>query len=374
MDKRKPREQEDPVEDNEANAEENDNTENRGKRRYRKDKPWDNDPTIDKWKIPDFQKGEMNGSLLEESSFATLFPKYREKYLKEVWGNVRKGLGEHGIKAELDLVEGSMTVKTTPKTWDPFIILKARDVIKLLARSVPFQQALRVLEDQTFCEIIKIRSMTRNKERFVKRRQRLIGPGGNTLKALELLTNCYIMVQGSTVSAIGEYRNLKVLRRVIEDTMRNIHPIYNIKELMIKRELAKDPNMQNENWDRFLPHFKKINSKRRKPKVKAEDKKKEKSLFPPPQLPRKEDLLMESGEYFMTEAEKKENKAKEKFQKAQDKAEKKKEARDKGFEAPDVEDEIKRDNARAGKRASDVNVDELASKFLKQPLKKRQLF
>eukprot|EP01017_Pseudomicrothorax_dubius_P042935 TRINITY_DN7076_c0_g2_i3.p1 TRINITY_DN7076_c0_g2~~TRINITY_DN7076_c0_g2_i3.p1 ORF type:complete len:317 (-),score=81.80 TRINITY_DN7076_c0_g2_i3:108-1058(-) len=316
----------------------------------------------------------MSGSLLEESSFATLFPKYREKYLKEVWGNVRKGLGEHGIKAELDLVEGSMTVKTTPKTWDPFIILKARDVIKLLARSVPFQQALRVLEDQTFCEIIKIRSMTRNKERFVKRRQRLIGPGGNTLKALELLTNCYIMVQGSTVSAIGEYRNLKVLRRVIEDTMRNIHPIYNIKELMIKRELAKDPNMQNENWDRFLPHFKKINSKRRKPKVKAEDKKKEKSLFPPPQLPRKEDLLMESGEYFMTEAEKKENKAKEKFQKAQDKAEKKKEARDKGFEAPDVEDEIKRDNARAGKRASDVNVDELASKFLKQPLKKRQLF
>ncbi len=147
------------------------------KRRYRKDKPWD-DPSIDHWKEPEFKRGDMATPLLEESSFATLFPQYREKYIKEVWGNVKKTLSEFGIKAELSLVEGSMTVRTTNKTWDPYAIIKARDVIKLLARSVPFQQALRLMEDNIFCDIIKIRSLVRNKERFVKRRQRLIGPKG----------------------------------------------------------------------------------------------------------------------------------------------------------------------------------------------------
>ena len=49
---------------------------------------------------------------------------------------------------------------------------------------------------------------------------------------------------------------------------------------MIKRELAKDPELKNESWDRFLPKFKQTHAKKIK---KSKFKKKEYTPFPPPQ-------------------------------------------------------------------------------------------
>merc|ERR1712088_116183 len=299
--------------------------------------------TGDAWamKIPKFDAEDNPHGMLEESSFATLFPKYREKYLKEVWTIVQKTLSEnHNLKAELDLIEGSMTVKTSRKVFDPFIIIKARDMLKLLARSVPYEQAIRVLDDDVGCDIIKIGNLVRNKERFAKRRQRLIGPNGSTLKSVEFLTKCYVLVQGNTVSALGPYQGLKQVRKIVIDTLNNVHPIYNIKSLMIKRELMKDPQLKGENWDRFLPKFeKKVLSKRKKPLKKKE--KKAYTPFPPPMPDSKLDKELESGEYFLKEKERRLKQQIERKEKQAEAAVKRDEKRQKSFKAPDEENSVK---------------------------------
>jgi ribosomal RNA assembly protein len=305
--------------------------------KYRRDKPWDHEG-IDHWHIEEWKPEYMKAPLTEESSFATLFPQYREKYLREVWPLVTHELQLVGIECILNLVEGSMTVKTTRKTNDPYIILKARDVIKLLARSVPIQQAIKVLQDDVQCDIIKIGNLVKNKERFVKRRQRLLGPDGATLKALELLTECYILIQGNTVSVIGSYKGLKTVRRIVEDSMNNVHPIYAIKTLMIKRELAKDPTLKNENWDRFLPDFKHKNVQRKKVSKEAIEKSKNKvyTPFPPSnhQLPSKVDIQLETGEYFLSKDEKEKKKKADKHSSSMDSKNKRMEERDNLYEPP----------------------------------------
>lgn len=313
--------------------------------------------------------------------------------MREVWPHVTRALEKHAISCVLDMVEGSMTVKTTRKTYDPYIVLKARDLIKLLSRSVPFNQAVRILEDENAADIIKIGGMVRNKDRFVKRRQRIIGPNGNTLKAIELLTECYVLVQGNTVSAMGPYRGLKNVRRIIIDCMNNIHPIYHIKELMIKRQLAQDPNLVHENWSRFLPSFKKRNQKtsektaaknrrvehraeargvdantlrqeddekeREREHVKA-DKQKVYTPFPPPQQPRKIDMQIESGEYFLKPYEKRQREKDERRQTQEENSKKRKVDRGNDLVAPDerTPEQKEKDERKQRKREKKRRVEE----------------
>nr|XP_023909354.1 KRR1 small subunit processome component homolog [Quercus suber] len=133
------------------------------KGKHDKPKPWDDDPNIDRWTIEKFDPSWNESGMLELSSFSTLFPQYREKYLQEVWPTVKSALKEFGVSCELNLVEGSMTVSTTRKTRDPYIIIKARELIRLLSRSVPVHQAIKVLDDEMQCDIIKIGNLVRSK-------------------------------------------------------------------------------------------------------------------------------------------------------------------------------------------------------------------
>lgn len=91
------------------------------KGKYRREKEWD-DETVDHWKIEPFgPEDNKGGPLAVESSFATLFPQYREQYLRQVcilhhsvlfyhfpkiWGQVTQVLDQFHIRCELNCTEG----------------------------------------------------------------------------------------------------------------------------------------------------------------------------------------------------------------------------------------------------------------------------
>ena len=54
-----------------------------------------------------FTKDDMKNPLTEESSFAVLFPAYREKYLREAWPQVTALLKEHNLKCQVPLSAGA---------------------------------------------------------------------------------------------------------------------------------------------------------------------------------------------------------------------------------------------------------------------------
>ncbi|XP_075591050.1 uncharacterized protein LOC142597933 [Dermatophagoides farinae] len=212
---------------------------------------------IDYWKEPEFDESQISSCCFAQSDFKIVFPDYRSSYLKQIWPKVTDLLKAKRIDCELNLIERYMFVKTTDKTYDPYIIIRARDFIKLLSRSVPLEKAKLILNDDMYCEIVKLSSFVSNKEKLIKRRQRLIGPDGSTLKAIEILTKCYVCLCGQTAAIIGPWKGLRKCYKLIVDAMKNFHPVYRLKELMIERELAKNPEMKDKDWSLYLPKFKK---------------------------------------------------------------------------------------------------------------------
>ncbi|KAK8786840.1 hypothetical protein V5799_023385 [Amblyomma americanum] len=144
---------------------------------------------------------------------------------------------------------------------------------------------------------------------------------------------------------------------------------------MIKRELAKDPQLRNENWDRFLPHFKaQTLSKRKKPKKQRT--KGEYTPFPPPQPESKMDKELASGEYFLKEHERKAKRAQEKQQAKVEAEVKRQERRNKSFQPPEEPKFVPKKQQSGTEKAKPVDIEALKKKVTasakKKPEKKVQ--
>jgi len=110
--------------------------------------------------------------------------------------------------------------------------------------------------------------------------------------------------------------------------------------------LAKDPELKDQSWDRFLPQFKRRTLSKRKKPLKVTDKsKKVYTPFPPAQEKSKLDLQLESGDYFVGKLAKERREKDGRQDKMREKMEAKKIAREKDFEAP-VEENANKERKR----------------------------
>ncbi|ADM11335.1 putative RNA-binding protein [Encephalitozoon intestinalis ATCC 50506] len=241
-----------------------------------------------------FCEDDFKHEFAEMSSETVMFPKYREKYIEQTQKYIEKALEAKKISCKIDMGERTIDVMTNRSTRDPFIFVKAVNFVKLVSRGVGIEEAMKVLEDEYFCEVVDIKKMASSEKVFEKRRDRLIGPKEMTLKAIQILTKCHVLVHGKTVSIIGSFKGIEEVKKIVVDCMNNIHPMYQIRSLIEKRKLEEDKSKEGEDWSRFLPKIKKSNKKSKKKVVGRP------SGNMPLDVPkRKEDIEMETGEYFV---------------------------------------------------------------------------
>jgi ribosomal RNA assembly protein len=118
------------------------------------------------------------------------------------------------VSLEVDGETGEVTVRSSSaEEGDPF---KAISVVEAVARGFSPQRAIRLMEPETYLEVMDLRDFAGKSDNSLERiRGRIIGLNGKSRKVIEELTKCYVSVYGRTVAIIGEVTEVKLAEESI---------------------------------------------------------------------------------------------------------------------------------------------------------------
>jgi ribosomal RNA assembly protein len=119
-----------------------------------------------------------------------------------------------GTQITIDSGTGEVTIDET-RTGDPVMALKARDVVQAMARGFSEDRAFRLLEEDTYLEVLDIKDFAHTKARIAQVRARLIGTRGKTRRIVEELTGVDVSVSGHTVALVGESFEMAIAREAV---------------------------------------------------------------------------------------------------------------------------------------------------------------
>ena len=99
---------------------------------------------------------------------------------------------------------------------DPIQVMKAKEVIKAYGRGFDFESALYLLDDDYILHVINITDFSgKSSSRLETLRGRIIGSEGKTKNILEKLADVKLSVYGKTVSIIGRWDSIGIVREAI---------------------------------------------------------------------------------------------------------------------------------------------------------------
>ncbi len=145
-----------------------------------------------------------------------MIPKSRIGVLIGKDGETRESIEKStGVKLTIDSESGEVEIDDT--NADPFLALKAEDVVKAIGRGFSPKRAFRLFEEDVIMEIIDLKDYYGKRENRIRiARGRIIGTNGKARRTIEDFTGTYISVFGNTVAIIGSYEGMEIARKSIE--------------------------------------------------------------------------------------------------------------------------------------------------------------
>lgn len=121
-----------------------------------------------------------------------------------------------GVKLTIDSEEGDVDIDHS-NAPDPAMALAVQDVVVAIGRGFSAAKALKLLDVDTFLEVLDIRDYVGKKQvHVVRMRSRVIGTKGKTRRIFEELTGVHLSVQGNTVAIIGDLLQIDIAKRGLD--------------------------------------------------------------------------------------------------------------------------------------------------------------
>ncbi len=165
---------------------------------------------------------------MTDNDQSTNFTHESSQYLRIPLNRIGPVIGVKGVNREkiekdtltkiiIDSDTGEVEIRPNKDLKDPIMLIKASNIVKAIGRGFSHQLALKLISDDYFLEVIRLKSYIKGNSRsqYQRIKGRIIGKKGVTKKAIEELTSINLVVSGNTISLIGTYEELQVGRDAV---------------------------------------------------------------------------------------------------------------------------------------------------------------